>query len=50
MQIQFTKMNGAGNDFVIVDNRDAHVSLAPEQIAQFCHRQRGIGADGLILL
>ena len=43
-------MNGAGNDFVIVDNRDAHVSLAPEQIAQLCHRQRGIGADGLILL
>ena len=50
VKIQFTKMNGAGNDFVVVDNRDAHVSLAPEQIAQLCHRQRGIGADGLILL
>jgi len=42
-------MNGAGNDFVVVDDRDDHVSLAPEQIAQLCHRQRGIGADGLIL-
>jgi diaminopimelate epimerase len=50
VKIQFTKMNGAGNDFVIVDNRDAHVLFAPEQITQLCHRHRGIGADGLILL
>ena len=50
MQIAFSKMNGAGNDFVLVDNRDDHVSLSREQIAQLCHRQRGIGADGLIYL
>ena len=43
-------MNGAGNDFVIIDNRDDHVSLTPDQIALLCHRQRGVGADGLILL
>ena len=42
-------MNGAGNDFVVIDNRDDHVSLSPDQIAQLCHRQRGVGADGLIL-
>ena len=42
-------MNGAGNDFVIIDNRDNHVSLSRDQVAQLCHRQRGIGADGLIL-
>ena len=43
-------MNGAGNDFVLMDNRDDQVSLSREQIAQLCHRQRGIGADGLIYL
>ena len=43
-------MNGAGNDFVLIDNRDGGVSLSREQIARLCHRQRGIGADGLILL
>ena len=50
MQIQFTKMNGAGNDFVLIDNRDGAVTLSREQIAKLCHRQRGVGADGLILL
>jgi diaminopimelate epimerase len=50
VQIQFTKMNGAGNDFVLIDNRDGGVSLSREQIAKLCHRQRGVGADGLILL
>jgi len=43
-------MNGAGNDFVLIDNREGGVSLSREQIARLCHRQRGIGADGLILL
>jgi diaminopimelate epimerase len=43
-------MNGAGNDFVLIDNRDGGVSLSREQIIRLCHRQRGIGADGLILL
>jgi len=43
-------MNGAGNDFVLIDNRDGGVSLSREQIARLCHRQRGVGADGLILL
>jgi diaminopimelate epimerase len=50
VQIQFTKMNGAGNDFVLIDNRDGSATLSREQIAKLCHRQRGIGADGLILL
>lgn len=50
MKIAFTKMNGAGNDFILIDNRAGQVRLSPEQVAQLCHRQRGIGADGLILL
>lgn len=43
-------MNGAGNDFVLIDNRDEQISLSREQIARVCHRQRGVGADGLMLL
>ena len=50
MQIAFTKMNGAGNDFILIDNRDETIQLEAEQIVQLCHRQRGIGADGLLLL
>ena len=50
MTLSFTKMNGAGNDFVLIDNRAQTVRLAPEQIVRLCHRQRGIGADGLFLL
>jgi diaminopimelate epimerase len=48
MNLEFTKMNGAGNDFVMVDNRDGSLSLSRDQIAHLCDRHRGIGADGLI--
>ena len=50
MTFEFTKMNGAGNDFVLADNRDGRWRLTPERVARLCHRQRGIGADGLMLL
>ena len=50
MVLEFTKMNGAGNDFVLMDNRGRKIKLAREQITRLCHRQRGVGADGLILL
>lgn len=48
MIISFTKMNGAGNDFVVLDNRDLSYNLTKEQIAFLCDRHRGIGADGLL--
>ena len=48
MTLSFTKMNGAGNDFVVLDNRDGSLDLSREQIALLCNRQRGIGADGLL--
>jgi diaminopimelate epimerase len=41
-------MNGAGNDFVAVDNRDGSLSLSKEQIARICDRHRGVGADGFL--
>jgi diaminopimelate epimerase len=46
---KFTKMNGAGNDFVLLDNLDGRLELGPGQIARLCDRHRGIGADGLLL-
>jgi diaminopimelate epimerase len=51
MKIQFYKYQGAGNDFVIMDNRDnAYNSLTKEQVAFLCNRRFGIGGDGLMLL
>jgi len=46
--LHFTKMNGAGNDFVMIDNRKGLPPLERAVIARLCDRHRGIGADGLI--
>ena len=48
--LRFTKMNGAGNDFVMIDNRAGDVRLRPEQIVRICDRHSGVGADGILLL
>jgi diaminopimelate epimerase len=50
MTLDFVKMNGAGNDFILIDNRTGTIKLTTEQVVRLCHRQRGIGADGLFLL
>jgi diaminopimelate epimerase len=46
--IHFWKMNGAGNDFVMLDNRTLKHQLSTAQIATLCDRHRGVGADGLL--
>ena len=48
--MKFYKYQGAGNDFLIADNRDGSVVLSTEQIAALCDRRYGVGADGLMLL
>src|SRR6516162_608580 len=48
--VEFTKMNGAGNDFVLIDNRDGAHKFSPQQIAFLCDRHRGVGADGVLLV
>ncbi|MEP6976106.1 MAG: diaminopimelate epimerase [Spartobacteria bacterium] len=48
--LRFTKMNGAGNDFVLLDNRAGALALTNEQIARLCDRHRGVGADGVLVL
>jgi len=48
--MKFTKMHGAGNDFIIIDDRSSRISPSREMISSLCHRNFGIGADGLILV
>lgn len=44
------KYHGAGNDFLIADNRKGKIQLSANQVASLCDRHYGIGADGLMLL
>lgn len=58
--MKFYKYQGAGNDFLIADNRDGHVKVCDSvlsdgtgwhsSIADLCDRRYGVGADGLMLL
>ena len=48
--IEFSKLNGQGNDFVLIDSFTDNIGLSSMQIASICDRHFGIGADGLILV
>ena len=53
MNLHFHKYHGAGNDFIMIDNRDDSrqiwTALDTDTIASLCQRNHGIGADGLIV-
>lgn len=50
MKLEFYKYEGAGNDFVMIDNRDGKLSLTTKEIEALCNRNMGIGGDGLMLI
>jgi len=50
LKCRFSKYSGCGNDFIAIDNRQLKLALSREQIKRLCHRQQGIGADGILLL
>ena len=51
MAIEFSKYQGLGNDFVLIDNRhSADPIITPERAREICDRHFGIGADGVIFV
>ena len=52
--MRFTKMHGAGNDFVVLDAVEQPLGVAPEDlpglICRLCDRHTGVGADGVMVL
>ncbi len=50
MNLRFTKMQGAGNDFVVIDATHAPLSLSPAQLRQLGDRRFGVGADQILVV
>jgi diaminopimelate epimerase len=50
MKIKFTKMHGAGNDFVVIDAINQSISLTPAQWQFIADRRFGIGADQILVV
>ena len=50
MMIDFTKMHGAGNDFVVIDAVRKAVSLSSEQIQTIANRRTGVGCDQVLVI
>ena len=50
MDIPFTKMDGLGNDFVVIDNQSLEINLTSTCITKIADRRRGIGFDQLLTL
>jgi diaminopimelate epimerase len=49
--LKFTKVTGAGNDFVLIDDRDRSLPLDPSALARLlCSRNFGVGADGVLVV
>jgi diaminopimelate epimerase len=50
MKVQFTKMHGAGNDFVVIDAVNQHIDLTPAQWKLLADRRFGVGADQMLVV
>lgn len=49
MAITFHKYHGLGNDYIVIDPGPQMPALTPERIRRICHRNYGIGGDGILL-
>ena len=49
MKLKFTKMQGAGNDFVVLDGVSAPLALTSAQLRRLADRHFGVGADQIFL-
>jgi diaminopimelate epimerase len=49
-KVSFTKVEGSGNDFILVDGRDCAVSWDGKSLGRLCDRNRGVGSDGLLYI
>ena len=50
MKINFSKYNGAGNDFILINDRKNLINESKSLLSYLCNRHFGIGADGIIIL
>ena len=50
MRLKFTKMQGAGNDFVVLDATQEPIELRPDQLRHLGDRRFGVGADQILLV
>ena len=50
MRLKFTKMHGAGNDFVVIDAIHQHIDLTPAQWRRLADRRFGVGADQMLVV
>src|SRR3990167_6977250 len=50
MRLKFTKMQGAGNDFVVLDATQGPIELRPDQLRHLGDRRLGVGADQILLV
>ena len=50
MQLEFDKMHGLGNDFVVVDNTDGRYRFEPDRVRRLGDRRRGVGFDQMLVV
>jgi len=49
MQFAFSKYHALGNDYLVIDPKNLPAPLTPEQVKTICHRNFGVGSDGILL-
>jgi diaminopimelate epimerase len=49
MRFAFSKYHALGNDYIVIDPKDLPSPLSPEQVKLICHRNYGVGSDGILL-